>query len=223
MANLMRNNLLIEGKNVKKVLDFIGFNSRIQPANTVILIDFERIVPRPQERPDEGWEKWISENWGTMPYDGYLEGDIFEVTNEKAFFKFYTKSTSAFPVIDQLARQFLEFTFHLSNWELTNHWWGEAEWEKGERRLYVPLFARKSKCDADVPACDPVSDEMRATAAQLVGAAMAAHNGCSTPQRETAESIVAKVIAMSGQSVNLEFEPNADGSCCLCVYVEPLE
>ena len=223
MTNLMRNNLLIEGQDLKPVLDAIGFKSKVQPQNITVLIDFDRIVPRPQEQPNEGWDRWTSENWGTVPYDGYLEGDILELTAKRALFKFYTRSTSAFPAIDQLARRFRDSTFHLSNWELTNHCWGEAEWKKGQRTLYVPLFAMKLKCDADVPACDPVSDEMRATAAQLVGAALDAHSGCSTPQKETAESVVAKVIAMSGQSVNLEFEPNADGSCCLCVYVEAPE
>jgi len=222
MTNIMRNDLAIEGDDVKPVLDFIGFESKVQPLNIPVLINFDNIVPRPRERPNEGWDKWISENWGTTPYDGYLQGDIFELTDTKAFFKFHTRCTTAFPAIEKLAKRFPDFKFHLANWELTNHWWGEAAWEKGQRTLYVPLSAMKLKCDADVPACDPVSDEMRAAATQLVGAAMNAYNG-RTPQKETAESIVAKVIAISGQSVNLEFEPNADGSCCLCVYVEALE
>jgi hypothetical protein len=60
MANLVRNDLEIQGNNIKTVLDAIGFNpngvpivwnAKVQPENIAVLIDFNRIVPRPTDPP----------------------------------------------------------------------------------------------------------------------------------------------------------------------------
>src|ERR1700678_413184 len=106
MANLVRNDLEIQGDNIKTVLDAIGFNpkglpivwnAKVQPENIAVLINFDRIVPRPKEPPVEGWDEWVTRNWGTTPYDGYADGDIFELTDNKVSFKFYTRWTPSFP------------------------------------------------------------------------------------------------------------------------------
>jgi hypothetical protein len=225
MANLTRNDLRIEGENINKVLDAIGFNpggvpivwgAAIQPDNIAVLINFNRIVPRPKEPPVEGWDDWITRNWGTVPYDGYSEGDIFELTDEKVSFKFYTKSTPAFPLIETLAKRFPESKFNLRSWELTNHRFGEVTWRNGLCTLFVPMFAMKLRDDADEPANDPLTDEMKATAAQLVRTAADTCTGL-TPDKDVAEKVVAWVIAARGSSVTVNFEPNCDGSCCLCI------
>jgi hypothetical protein len=226
MANLVRNDLAIEGDNIKTVLDAIGFNpkgvtlvsnAKVQPENIAVLINFDRIVQRPKEPPVEGWDEWVTKNWGALPYDGYADGDIFELTEDKASFKFYTKWTSAFFLIETLAKRFPEFTFHLRNWEQTNHLNGEAAWRNGMRTLFVPMFGMKVRDDADEPGNDPVTDEIKAKAAHLVKAAARTCNGC-TPDTHAAESMVAGVMAASGGSVTVNFEPNDDGSCCL--YIE---
>jgi hypothetical protein len=94
-------------------LEAIGFNpsgvpiewgAKVQPENTALLIDFNRITPRPTESPKEGWGKWVDDNWGGLPYDGYEEGDLFELTESRASFKFYTKNRAAFPVVETLAK-----------------------------------------------------------------------------------------------------------------------
>jgi hypothetical protein len=222
MANLMRNDLTIEGQNVKQVLDAIGFNpdgvpiqwgAEVQPDNIAVLIDFERIVPRPKETPSEGWSKWVNANWGALPYDGAEAGDILELTDSKARFKFYTRYDSAFPVIESLAKQFPEFTIRLWNWELTNHLAGEAAWRNGFRTLYVPMFQLKLGPNSDLPASSPVTDEIRTMAVQLLEAL---GNGCAP---EAVEAVADKVGA-SGHSVKVEFETNEDGSNCLCIYAD---
>src|SRR5258706_2251904 len=181
MSNLVRHNLTIEGNDVQQVLEAIGFNpegepikwgTAVQPENAAVLIDFGRIIPRPKAMPREGWEKWVGEYWGTLPYDGARDGDIFELTNSKASFKFYTRSTPAFPVIETLAKRFPQFKVSLRTWELTNHRMGEAEWQNGMRTLFVPMFALKLRAGGDTPANDPVTDKMRTAAAQLVTAAV---------------------------------------------------
>lgn len=213
MANLMRNDLTIEGKNVKQVLDAIGFNpdgapiqwgAEVQPDNIAVLIDFDRIVPRPKETPSEGWSKWVNDNWGASPY-GAEAGDILELTETKVHFKFYTRWTSAFPVIEALAKQFPHFDFRLWNWELTNHLSGEAAWRNGFRTLYVPMFQLKLGPNSDLPASGPVTDEIRTMAVRLIKA---------LGDEWTTESIeaVAGTIAASGHSVTVEFDTNDDGS-----------
>jgi hypothetical protein len=158
MANLFRNDLEIQGSNIKMVLDAIGFNpggvpivwgAAIQPDNIAVLIDFNRIVPRPEESPVEGWHEWVTRNWGTVPYDGYSEGDIFELTDEKVSFKFYTKSAPAFPLVETLARRFPQFKVNFKSWDLTNHRFGEVTWQNGLCTLFVPTFAMNMRDDAD--------------------------------------------------------------------------
>ena len=227
MANLVRHDLEIHGGNIKTVLDAIGFNpggvpivwnAEVQPENIAVLINFNRIVLRPEEPPVEGWDEWITRNWGTVPYDGYSDGDIFELTDEKVSFKFYTKSTPAFPLIETLAKRFPECKFTLQTCDQTNHRFGEVTWQNGLCTLFVPMFGMKVRHDADVPANDAPTDEMKATAAQLVRAAAETCIGIS-PDTSAAETTVAEVIASSGRCVKINFQPNDDGSCCLCVEV----
>jgi hypothetical protein len=54
------------------------------------------------------------------------------------------------------------------------------------------MFGMKIRHDADVPADDPVTDEMKATAAQLVRAAAETCDGTS-PDTSAAETTVAEV------------------------------
>lgn len=227
MPNLTRNDLRVEGENINKVLDAIGFNpggvpivwgAAIQPDNIAVLIDFNRIVPRPVKAPLEGWDEWITKNWGTMPYDGYSDGDISELTDNMVWFKFYTRWTPAYPLIETLAERFPQFKFSLQSWDQTNHRFGEVTWQNGLRRLFVPMFEMKVRHDADVPANDPITDEMKATAAQLVKAAAEKCNGTSL-DTDAAETSVATLMATRGGSVTVKFEPNCDGSCCLRVEV----
>lgn len=225
MANLVRSDLEIQGNNIKMVLDAIGFNpggvpivwgAAIQPENIAVLINFNRIVPRPAEPPVEGWDEWITKNWGTMPYDGYSDGDIFELTDDKVSFKFYTRSTPAFPLIETLAKRFPEFKFSFQSWDQTNHRFGEVTWQNGLRTLFVPMFGMKLRDDADEPANDAVTEETKIIAAELVRAAAETCNETS-PNTSEAENTVADVIASSGRSVKINFQPNDDGSCCLCI------
>lgn len=225
MANLVRNDLEILGENIKMVLDAIGFNpngvpiewnAEAQPENIAVLIDFKRIVPRPTEPPIEGWDEWITKNWGTMPYDGYSDGDIIELTDNKVSFKFYTRSTPAFPLIETLAKRFPEFKFTFQSWDQTNHRFGEVTWQNGLRTLFVPMFGMKLRNDADEPANDPTTDEMKATATQLVRAAAETCNG-ATPDINAAERIAAGVMAASGRSVAVNVEQNEDGSFYLSI------
>jgi hypothetical protein len=158
----------------------------------------------------------VTKNWGTVPYDGYSDGDIFELTANKVSFKFYTKWSSAFPLTETLAKRFPEFKFIFQSWDQTNHRFGEITWLNGVRTLFVPMFGMKVRDDADEPANDAVTDEMKITAAELVKAAADNHNG-TTHDTNAAETTVAEVMAASGRSVAINFEPNGDGSCCLCV------
>ncbi len=225
MANLVRNDLEILGDNIKTVLDAIGFNpngvpivwnAQVQPENIAVLIDFNRIVPRPKDSPVEGWDEWITKNWGTVPYDGYSDGDIFELTDKKVSFKFYTKSTPAFPLIETLAKRFPEFKFNFQSWDQSNHRFGEVTWKNGLRTLFVPMFGMKMRADADEPADDPITNEMKDTAVQLVRAAAETCIGTS-PDTSEAETKVASLMATRGGSVTVKFETNCDGSCCLCI------
>jgi hypothetical protein len=227
MPNLTRNDLRIEGEDINKVLDAIGFNpggvpivwgAAVQPANIAVLINFDRIVPRPAEPPVEGWDEWITKNWGATPYDGCAAGDILELTDNKICFKFYTKWTPAFLLIETLAKRFPDFLFDLQVWDQTNHRFGEVTWQNGLRTLFVPMFGMKVRHDADVPANDPITGDMKATAAQLVRAAAGKCNGTSL-DTDAAETTVASLMATRGGSVAVKFDTNCDGSCCLCVEV----
>ena len=227
MANLVRNDLEIQGSNIKMVLDAIGFNpggvpivwgAAIQPDKIAVLIDFNRIVPRPTEPPVEGWDVWFTKNWGTVPYGGYSDGDIFEITQDSVALKFYTKWTPAFPLIETLAKRFPECKFTLQVWDQTDHCFGEVAWQNGLRTLFVPMFGMKMRDDADEPANDAVTEAMKVTAAELVRTAAETCSGIS-PDTSAAATTVAEVIAASGRSVKIKFQSNDDGACCLCVEV----
>jgi hypothetical protein len=242
MANLVRNDLIIEGEDVKQVLDAIGFNpdgvpivsgAQVQPENVAVLIDFDRIVPRPKDMPEEGWDRWFSENWGTTPYDGARPGDVFEVTDSKAHFKFYTRWTSAFPLIETLSKRFPEFRFHLRSWEMENQYSGEAAWENGQRTIYVPMFPLKLDGHG-LLANDPITAEIKSAAGQMIQEAFEKYTA-GAPGEESvrdAELVLAYVIAESGSYVVVEgeirprvdakFEPNAGGTPCLVVEVHPV-
>jgi len=227
MSNLVRNDLTIEGDNVQEVLQAIGFNpggapivwgAKVQPENIAVLIDFNRIAPRPTESPKEGWGKWVDDNWGGLPYDGYEEGDLIGLTESRVSFKFYTKNRPAFPVVETLAKAFPAYKVSFGSWELTNHFIGEAAWENGKRKLYVPMF--QVKLEGDMPANDPVTDDMRKAAADIVQAALEACPTC-TLDIGAAKTRVAGTLAASGRSIKVEFETNDDGSHCLYIDADP--
>jgi hypothetical protein len=219
MPNVVRNEFSITGENVQLVLDDIGFDSVIQPENIRVLIDFDRIVPRPQEQPAEGWNAWCSENWGTTLYDGVLPGDIIELTAKRASFNFYTRWTPAFLVVQKVAERFPACKFLLRTLDEANNLAGDAAWQNGRLTLYLRPFALKLRTDEDLPANDPVTPEIRATAARLVQAAADAYEGHFL-EKEHAEKVVAQTLAESGRAVKVEFRQNDDGSTCLSVEVE---
>ena len=117
---------------------------------------------------------------------------------------------------ETLAKRFPECKFTLQIWDQTDHCFGEVAWQNGLRTLFVPMFGMKMQDDADEPANDAVTEAMKLTAAELVRAAAEACNGIS-PDTSAAETTVAEVIASSGRSVKINFQPNDDGSCCLCI------
>lgn len=170
----------------------------------------------PGERPSEGWDKWIWENWGATLYDDFSDGDIFELTDNKVSFKFYTRSNPAFPVIETLAKRFPQFKVSFRSWELMSFKVGQAEWKNGMRTVFVPVFGLKMKSDADEPANDEVTDEMKVAAARLFRAASESCRG-PVPDTDIAERIVAEVMAASGRSVAVTVEPNEDGSFYLSI------
>jgi len=215
MSNLVRNDLTIEGANVQQVLQAIGFNPGDAQA---VLIDFNRITPRPNETPIEGWRKWVDDNWGGLPYGGYEQGDLFGLTESRTSFKFYSRNRPAFPIIETLAKAFPAYKVRYGSWELTNHLIGEAAWESGNRKLYVPVF--RLKLDGGMPANDPVTDDMRKAAAGLVQTALEACPTC-TLDIEAAKTRVAGTLAASGRSIKVEFETNDDGSHCLYIDADP--
>jgi hypothetical protein len=219
MPNIVRNDLTIEGENVRLVQDAMGFDSIIQPQNIRVLIDFDCIVPRSPEQPEEGWNEWCAKHWGAMPYDSGQPEDIVELTDKKVSFAFYTRWAPAFLVVETLARQFPNFMFLLRTLDETANVAGDAAWQNGRPTLFLPPFALKLRTGENVPANDPVTPEIRATAARLVQAAADAYEG-QAPQKENAEKIVAETIAESGSAVKVEFRQNDDGSACLCVEVE---
>src|SRR5437016_4632088 len=100
MANLVRNDLTIEGPNVHEVLDAIGFKqpSTLNGLNEVVLIDLHRL----------GHE--FNCQW-PMPYGGYQEGDLFELTENRASFKFYTKNERTQHIIWALSNRFAGHKF----------------------------------------------------------------------------------------------------------------
>lgn len=155
---------------------------------------------------------------GALPYGGYEQGDIFELTENRASFKFYTNKRPAFPVIETLAKAFPAYKVKYGSWELTNHSVGEAMWENGNRKLYVPVFLVKQ--EGGMPANDPVTDEIRHAAAQLAQAALEACPTC-TLDIEAAKKRVAGTIAASGRAIKVEFETNDDGSHCLYIDADP--
>lgn len=151
MANLVRNDLTIEGPNVHGVLDAIGFKqpSTLQGLNEVVLIDLYRL----------GHE--FTCEW-PMPYGGYLDGDVFEVTDNKASFKFYTKNTHAQKVIWAISNRFPEYKFTYSvNWAGDDLIGGEVV-ERGEQTSFVNIHFHASFCpdyeeppnpECNVPGC----------------------------------------------------------------------
>lgn len=232
MSNLVRNDLTIEGANVKEVLDAIGFNTVVRwgGEDVLVLFNFERIVPRPQPAPPEcpteaearyeWWRKWYSDNWETTPYDGAQPGDIFELTDTKASFKFYTRWTPAFGAVEKVAERFPACRFTFSCWEQTNHKQGEGLWENGYFIVEVPMYFMEISRDDGLPSFSAITDAIKTTAAQLVRSAAERYSRPIPLAHEEAEAVVAKVLAFSGwPSVTVRYEAD-DESACLCVYVK---
>ncbi len=238
--SLVRNELTIEGVNVKEVLDAIGFNTvfRWEDKDITMLFNFDRIVPRPQPDPPEcptqdppgcsikgwakhdWWRKWYSDNWGTTPYDGAEPDDIIELTDTKASFKFYTTS-AFFEAVQTVANRFSAYRFTFSSWEQINHDEGEARWENGQLIVFVPMYELRLSEDSFVPESLPITDAIKTTAAQLVRSAVDTYSGRPVPlTHEEAEAVVAKVLANSGRSsVKVRYEAEDEGAC-LCVYAK---
>jgi hypothetical protein len=137
MANLFRNELTIEGENIQRVLDFIGFQkpSLIEELG-VVLIDFPPIVPMPAAAITP---EWARENWGGSPYDGYIEGDLFELTDRKVAFKFFTKHAPVEKIIFKLAERFSELKFTYAVHDTVNEFVGGMVLENGTQALFVDL------------------------------------------------------------------------------------
>lgn len=232
MPNITRNDLCIIGQDVKCVLEFIGFNPNgipvtcgtdVRTPNLAILIDFNRIVPKPATEPPQGWREWCYGHWGTVKlYDGYMDGDIFELSDNQAAFKFYTEWTSAYKCVRALAQRFAEFRFRYSSCDTTNHSMGEVIWEKGYPVVFAPMYDLKVRDDVDAPVWDPITEEITTTAKSLVEAAQQGYSAALSVD-EDAVDVVANAMASSGKPVRVELRPNKGGGVCLTVHVDDEE
>ena len=132
MANLVRNDLTIEGPNVQQVLDAIGFMrpSTLPGLSEIVLIDLYRL----------GHEfncKW------PMPYGGYLDGDVFEVTDNKASFKFYTKNERTQQIIWALSQRFPGYKFTCTTNDVINGLIAGEVVEGGEQTVFVDVHCHE--------------------------------------------------------------------------------
>jgi hypothetical protein len=133
VANLIRNDLIIEGPNVQPVLEFIGFKqpSTLPGLNDIVLIDLYRL----------GHEfncKW------PMPYGGYLDGDVFEVTDNKASFKFYTKNERTLQIIWALSERFPEYKFTCKTNDVVNGLIAGEVMEGGKQTVFVDVHGHEA-------------------------------------------------------------------------------
>jgi hypothetical protein len=221
MANLVRNDITILGENLQVVLDAIGFNTTFDTrvpklGGFTVLFNFDRIVPRPQDNPPEGWSKWFSDNWGTCPYDCALPKDILEQSDNKICFSVYTKWTTAYTSLEKVVARFPNYKYNLYMRELANHTVGEVTWVNGRRRLVVQTYRLLLRDDGDYPAFPPITEADKAKAAELVRAAAQTFQGVIPD--EDAEIVVAEILANGGEAaLKVQFVSNDDGSCCLCV------
>ena len=133
MANIVRNDLTIEGPNVKVVLDAIGFKqpSTLKGLNEVVLIDLYRLG-------NEFNCQW------PMPYGGYQEGDLFELMENRASFKFYTKNERAQHIIWALSKRFPGLKFTSTTNDLINGLVaGEVVEGAAERKVFVDVHCHE--------------------------------------------------------------------------------
>ena len=132
MANLIRNDLIIEGPDVQSVLDFIGFKQRstLPGLNEIVLIDLYRL----------GHE--FNCNW-PMPYGGYQEGDLFELMDNKASFKFYTRNERTQQIIWALSERFPGCQFTCKTNDVINGLIAAEAVEGGEQRVFVDVHCHE--------------------------------------------------------------------------------
>jgi hypothetical protein len=221
MANIIRNDITIEGDNLGRALDAIGFNTRSREGTREYTVfNYERIAPPPKDELPEGWENWYSNNWGSFPYGGAQPGDILERSKTKILFKVYTHCGSAYDMVEKVAKRFPQYSVGVVMWELANSIIGEVRWLKGQERLVVqPYDAQMSYGDhlAALPA-PRVTEAQRLKAEELVAAAAKLYEGSEPLVLDDAETIVADVLADSeGDSVAVQFGWHEDGSYCLYV------
>jgi hypothetical protein len=220
MPNLTRNDLTITGDNISSVLEFIGFDP-FTPVphwgNQKVLIDLTRIIPEPTEEPPEGRRQWRYSRWGTAElYNGYLPGDIYELSSTKASFAFYTKWSSAYKAVDFIATQFPGCRFCYRIWDQTNHQMAEILWAGGHQVVYTSTYDMKLLDGQDAAAMDPVTPHIRAKATLLLDQLCDEYKDLVSPDPEAID-VVARTIAMGGCSVELEFDPDPNGVHCLKV------
>ena len=121
MANIVRNDITIEGGNLQQILDAIGFNTHFGASeDKYTVFNYELIAPPPKDEPPEGWEDWYSNNWGSFPYGGAEPGDILERSDTKICFKVYTKSGSAYDMVEKVAKRFPQYRVGVFMWEKAN-------------------------------------------------------------------------------------------------------
>ena len=223
MANLVRNDITIEGDDLQQVLDAIGFKTQFDTrlpslGEFTVLFNFDRVVARPENDPAEGWSEWFSNNWGTCPYDCARPKDILEQSDNKICFIVYTKWTPIYDSMSKVVERFPNYKYDLYMWEQSNDIVGEVSWVNGRLRLVIQPYTLERRNDCDCPAFCPVGDAARTRAKELVQVAAQLYKGSALLRIEDAERIVAEALAGSGRTALLvQFVTNDDGSCCLCV------
>jgi hypothetical protein len=221
MPNITRNHLIITGPTVSEILEYIGFITTIVDGHPV-LIDLNRICAEPPELPADERRDWRYKHWGTASlYDGYLTGDIVELKADNVDFTFYTCWSPAYKAIKALAERFLDYRFHYCSVDETNHCIGEVIWKKGREVVFAPMFPMKTMASMDVPAYEPVTDELRHAAAAMI---QSLQNNCPPSFTIDAEAVemVARAMALSRDPVSVEFAEDDDGETCLQILVERL-
>jgi hypothetical protein len=74
-------------------------------------LDFNKLVPEPENLSDEDWHDWHMKHWGTKwPAEGVRIDQVFTT----AYIEFDTALGSPDPIIDRMAQMFPDLEFNLT-------------------------------------------------------------------------------------------------------------